>query len=100
MNLSKISLRINFKRRKREENSTISTIFQSNFQKFKTNEPYNLIFEIRYIKIGVRFAPLYLLVVAVDSLKTVCFQIQISYIQNSITDKFTKPETERKNEVN
>ena len=47
----------------------------------------------------VRFAPPYLLVVAVVSLKTVCFQIQSSYIQNSITDNFTKPETERKNEV-
>jgi len=80
------------------ENNTISTMLQSNFQKFKTNEPYNLIFEIRYIKIGVRYAPLYFLEVAVDSLKTVCFQIQSSCIQNSITDKFTKPETKRKNE--
>ena len=71
---------------------------QSNFQIFKTSEPCNLIYVIRYIKIGVRYAPIYLLVVAVNSLKTVCFQIQISCIQNSITDKFTKPKTKRKNE--
>ena len=47
---------------------------------------------------GVRYAPICLLVVAVNSLKTVCFQIQSSCIQNTITDKFTKPETKRKNE--
>ena len=41
-------------------------MLQSNFQKFKTNEPVNLIYDVRYIKKGVRYEPHYCFVFAAN----------------------------------